>query len=805
MLNKYLNYDRLMKREEKASKHINILQHYDDSTLLDKSGKLIKIFKLKGLNYFTKGDQLLDLHKNRRNNLLKSFSSDFAIYFWHVRRKVVEYPQGEFEEGFAKEVNEKYKQNIEKRELFRTDLFIALMTKQPQGLINKGFHFLKQLNYVFDKTAKKAYLAKKYQELNDATLQLLNTLSDYQCELLKSYQKNSISFSKPLEFISQLINCDHFVVPLNVFDAAKVLARKRMFFNRRSGTLEIRNTMEQKKFAAFLSIKAYQPVTHQGILDEFNKLPIEYVITQSFRFYDKHAAKAKLRDQQQDMMQSKEESASLTDEIDDAYDDTASGEVGYGIHQFTFACFADTQEDLNKYVGLITAKFSDIDIVCVRENIASECAYWSQLPGNFSYVVRPADISTKNMAAFASLHNIEMGKIKGNHWADAVTVFETITGSPYYFNFHYKDVGNFLVFGAMGSGKTVLIGFLILQSMKFGGKRIFFDKDRGLEILVRAMGGVYETIKPGQHTGFNPCLLADTSENRKFLSLLFKKMLSINGSPLTAQDSEIIENAIGGLYRLHNNERQLCHISSFFGARKADSLRNRFDQWHSNGSHAWVFDNPEDSLNLDSQVIGFDLGHILNGEAETKTPALMYLIYRIEKAIEGMRGILFCDEGWLALNDDYFKKLIDDWSRTPRKKDNIFGLATQVANDTVNSVISKSINESSFCKIFFPNPSADKKVFIQDLGLSEHEYELIKTLPDDKHCFLLNHGRGINKESVVLTANLAGLEDAIAIISARESTLKIMDEVIAEVGSDPKIWVPIFHEKLKGLNHVYNA
>ena len=85
-------------------------------------------------------------------------------------------------------------------------------------------------------------------------------------------------------------------------------------------------------------------------------------------------------------------------------------------------------------------------------------------------------------------------------------MFETLSGSPYYFNFHYKDVGNFLVFGAMGSGKTVLVGFLIAQSMKFGGKRIIFDKDRGLEILVRALGGIYETIKPGNQLVLIPAI-----------------------------------------------------------------------------------------------------------------------------------------------------------------------------------------------------------------------------------------------------------------------------------------------------------
>ncbi|MDR3490996.1 MAG: VirB4 family type IV secretion/conjugal transfer ATPase [Gammaproteobacteria bacterium] len=788
-----INMPKTVKREEQASKHINILMHYDDDTLLDKSGKLIKIIKLSGIDFITKDNQILNNYKNNRNNLLKNFSSSFAMYFWEVRRKAIEYPGGDFADSYASEVNDKYKHKIKLAEMFQKEIYLAIITKQSEGLISKGFDFLKQFNHALDKEAKQQYLIARHRELNDITKKVLNTLSDYHPKILSTYQKNDITFSEPLEFISKLINFDKFSVPVEISNAASALPRKRLFFNHRSGTIEMRSSDNSRQFAAVLTIKAYQPVTYAGMLDELSLLKIEYVITQSYRFYDRQVAKTKLRDQQKDMMQSKDESIRQTEQIDDAFDDTASGDVGYGKHHFTIVCYAESQEELNQHVATIVSKFSDIDIVCVREDVASECGFWAQLPGNFGYIMRAADISTKNMAAFTSLHNYSSGKMSGNHWGDAVTIFETLSGSPYYFNFHYKDVGNFLIFGAMGSGKTVLVGFLILQSMKFGGKRIIFDKDRGLEILVRAMGGVYEIIKPGIATGFNPCQLDDSPENRKFLSSLFKKILTTQ-NPLSESDNEIIDNAIDGMYRLHRGERQFCHIASFFGTKKNDSLRASFDQWHSGGIHAWVFDNEIDNLNLNADVLGFDLSHILS-DPVCKTPALMYLTFRVEKAIEGHRGILFFDEGWLALNDDYFKELMNDWSRTPRKKNNIFGLATQVANDTANSSISKSINESAFCKIFFPNSSADKEVYVDAFGLTEHEYILVKTLPDDQHYFLLNHGRSTNKQSVVLRVNLSGMEDLIAIISAREETLIIFDKIRSEVGDDPKVWLPIFYER----------
>jgi len=685
---------------------------------------------------------------------------------------------------------------INNSKMYQNDLYLAVITKQAEGLVNKSFNFINYFNQVIDKQSRHDYLATRHKELCESTRKILNTLSDYGCDLLSVYEKNGIKFSAPLEFLSELINFDKSVIPLEITDASIILPRKRLFFNRKSGAIEMRASDSSKKFIAMLSIKAYSPVTYQGILNKLSILPCEYVITQSFRFYDRQVAKNRLRDQQKDMMQSKDESISQTDQIDEAFDDAASGEVGYGMHHFTLACYADSQEELNKQVGAVVAQLSDVNIACLREDVASESVFWAQLPGNFGYIVRAATISTKNMVAFASFYNQPFGKLNGSLWGEAVTVFETLSGSPYYFNFHYKDVGNFLVFGSMGSGKTVLIGFLILQSMKFSGKRIIFDKDRGLEIMVRAMGGNYETLKPGVPTGFNPCQLNDTPTNRKFLLSLFQKMLSRIDKPLLEHEVEAINNAIVGLFNLDPQLRQLCHLASFFGAKKVGSLRNRFEQWHSDGTHAWLFDNHIDSLNLDNDVLGFDLGSILAHE-ECKTPALMYLTYRIENALAGKRGILFIDEGWNVINDDYFKGLIDNWSRTPRKKDNIFGLATQVANDTSNSLISKSINESSYCKFFFPNSAADRKVYIEDLGLSEYEYEIIKSLPDDKHYFLLNYGRSSNKESVVVRLNLTGLSEIVSVISARESTLILLDQIRSEVGDDPEVWLPIFYQRCK--------
>src|SRR5436190_21355241 len=92
--------DRLLRKEANASHHINILGHYNDDTLIDKSGKLIQIFQLTGINGLTQSESDLDAYKNRRNSLLKNLSSEYALYYWTLRRQTTESPNGEFKPGF---------------------------------------------------------------------------------------------------------------------------------------------------------------------------------------------------------------------------------------------------------------------------------------------------------------------------------------------------------------------------------------------------------------------------------------------------------------------------------------------------------------------------------------------------------------------------------------------------------------------------------------------------------------------------------------------------------------------------------
>ena len=169
--------------------------------------------------------------------------------------------------------------------------------------------------------------------------------------------------------------------------------------------------------------------------------------------------------------------------------------------------------------------------------------------------------------------------------------------------------------GPSGSGKTLLLVFLCSQARKYNPRIIYFDKDRGAEIYIRASGGDYCIISPEHKTGFNPLRLDDTPENRAFLNDWLAMLLTSSGEELESKDKKRIEGAIAGNYSLSKEHRGLSHIAPFLGAGGVGALADRLRPWYGKGRFSYLFDNENDTLDFNNLTVGFDLTHLLDDEA----------------------------------------------------------------------------------------------------------------------------------------------------------------------------------------------
>ena len=776
-------------KERAVGHHLPYLAQIDEHTLALADGRLMQVIALDGLLFETAETPELNYRKGLRDAMLQAVgSSRFAIYHHVIRSPVETAMAGAFPDAFSASLDERWRERLGAKRLFVNRLYLCLIRRPLQG---RG-GLAERAARVFGLGARGAESsAFERSELNAATDALLAGLSQYGPRLLGTYELDGQLCSEALEFLSLLLNGEERSVVLPEGDVSAYLPYRRISFG--AQTIEFGPTGSAgPRFAGIVAIKEYPGHTAPGMLDDLLRLPAEMVVSQSFGFADRSATLGRINLSLRRMRAADDEAISLRGELDQARDDVAAGRAAYGEHHLTIMVRAGSVEEVDASIAEVQGMLADLGVISVREEMALEPAFWAQFPGNFAYVARKGLVSTRNFASLASLHAFPLGRAEGNHWGEAVTLFETSAAGPYHFNFHHGDLGNFTIIGPSGSGKTVVINFLLAQARRFDPRIVFFDKDRGAELFIRAMGGRYDVLRPGTATGLNPLLLEDTPDNRQFLIAWVERLLALAGPPLTPAEAARIKDAIDANMASPRAYRRIGHFAQLLRGEQrphAADLASRLAPWWGQGERAWLFDNAEDRLDLDERVIGFDMTRILD-DPVARTPAMMYLFHRVEQRLDGTPAIIVVDEGWKALDDEVFTTRIRDWEKTIRKRNGIVGFATQSAEDALSSRIASAIVEQAATQIFMPNPKAQENDYVKGFGLTQHEFDLVRGLPDTAHAFLVKHAN----ESVVVRLDLAGEHDLITVLSGRERTVRMLDELRERVGDDPLDWLPALLE-----------
>ena len=380
------------------------------------------------------------------------------------------------------------------KQLYVNELFLTLIRRPLQGRVG-GFDRLRAHARPRRRPRRRRAPPTRLRQLDAARDALIAALGHYAPRLLGVYQTPQGPCSEPLEFLSALYNGEMRPVLLPMQDLGAYLPYRRVSFGQETVELGPAGPLP-RSFVGLVSIKDYPGQTAPGMLDELLRLPFELVVSQSFAFVDRQAALSRMNLALRRMRSAEDEAVSLRADLSSAKDEVAAGRAGFGEHHMTIAV-------RGRHAGARSTRASPR---CRRRSptsASSRCARRSRssrpsgrsspATSNISPGAawsRPA-ISRASPAATTS----RSARRDGNHWGEAVTLLETTAAGPYYFNFHQGDLGNFTVIGPSGSGKTVVLNFLLAQARKFRPRIIFFDKDRGAELFIRAIGGRYDLLR----------------------------------------------------------------------------------------------------------------------------------------------------------------------------------------------------------------------------------------------------------------------------------------------------------------------
>ncbi|HEY5072268.1 MAG TPA: VirB4 family type IV secretion/conjugal transfer ATPase [Caulobacteraceae bacterium] len=757
--------------------------HLDEVTLRTRDGLLMQVLHMRGLPFETKPDDELNYRKTLRETLLRgAASSRLAIYHHVIRRRVSPRFTGSFNDPFCEHLDRTWRARLSERRLYANDLFLTLVRRPLQG--EAGV-----LEGLFRRPANDQVIERELRALHATRETFAAGLAPYGARALTTYDLVGGVGSRPAEFLSMLVNAETRPIQAPTGDLGHALAIRRLNFG--LDVMEFAGAGGAPPiFGAMISLKDYPARSAPGMLDGVLRLPCELTLTESFAFVDRQASLDRMSLSLRRLRAADSDALSLRQELSMARDEVGAGRAAYGEHHLTLLVKAASLDELDAAVAETQSALAEAGAIAVLEDVNLEPAFWAQFPGNFKYIARRAMVSAANFASLASLHGHPLGQSEGLHWGDPVTVLETTAFGPYNFNFHVGDLGNFTVIGPSGTGKTVLLTFLVAQAEKFKARVVFFDKDRGAEIFIRAAAGRYDLLAPGEPSGLNPLQLRDTPENRAFLIDWLEQLLAHGGSTLDAEERTVLADAVDASYAQAVGHRRLRHLRELLrGVRRpsAGDLAARLAAWCDDGEHAWLFDNLQDRLDLEVDRLGFDMTRLLDHPV-VRTPAMMYLFHRVEQRLDGQAVIIIIDEGWKALDDPVFVRRIRDWMKTIRKRNGVVGFCTQSAGDALESRIASAIIEQAATQIFFPNARARAADYIEGFGLTEHEFDLVRTLPDTARCFLVKQAG----HSVVARLDLAGMGDFLQVLAGNERSVRRLDSLRASLGDDPAAWLEPF-------------
>jgi type IV secretion system protein VirB4 len=771
---------------ERAERHLPFASLADARTIALRDGALLQVIQLKGLSFETADSTDLNHALGVRDGALRAIGhSRFVVHHHVIRRRVSVALEGRFADPVCAEIDRRWRGQLRQQRLFVNDLFVSVLRRPAKGragLVDRAGAFLSR-RVALDTHAARA---REMRELESAVQTLMAALQPYSPRVLCGYDTPHGRCSEPIEFLSALFNGEMRPVLEPSGDLGRHIPYRRISFGH--DAIERRGAGGERDFSAILGLKEYPPHAAPGMLDAILRLPYELVLSERFAFIDRQIGRERVELALRRLRSADEDSEALRRGLIQAKDDITSGASALGEHAASLIVTAPSLAELDKATAECASALADIGAIAVREDICLEPAFWAQFPGNEDYAARTALISTAAFAGFASLHGFPTGEPAGNHWGPAITVLETTASTPHFFNFHAGDLGNFTIIGPSGAGKTVVLNFLAAQAQRVRPRTILFDKDRGSEIFIRAVGGRYANIRAGQRTGFNPLQLPDSSANRGFLRRWLAQLTSRSGQPLSPAEEAVIAGAVNANYDQPPALRRLQYFRELLGGANRpgqNDLTARIAPWCGAGENAWLFDNEHDALDLTESILGFDITELLDDPA-TRTPALMYLFHRIEQRLDGQPTLILIDEGWKALDDPVFAARIRDWMKTLRKRNAIVGFGTQSASDALASSVSAAIIEQAATQIFMPNARASAADYCDGFGLSEQELAIVQSLPQHTRCFLIKHG----DHSVVARLDLSSAPDLLLVLSGREASVRQLDELRRRFGNHPSGWWP---------------
>lgn len=788
--------------ERGADDYVPFVGHVRDDAVLRTDGSVMGMLRLVGAPFALEDHARRNSRHRFRNAVLRNIADDtLTVVETMVRHDgVAPLPAGAYRSSFAADLENAYRREVLAGRERVNEWFVSVIVT-PRAPVTRG------LNALRSRLGR-----KKEAAATTASDELIRTLDDRMLVLSKAYaemgpvrlgirEAGGVMFSEIAEALRLFLTARFLPVPMVSGSLGGSIYTDRVICGRRG--FEVR-TPGRPSFGTLMGFKEYPDRTRPGMLNDLLSAGCRVVLTNSFRFHSRAAATGSLARKQAQMANAGDRALSQMDALHDAMDDVASNQATMGSHHVSVALHCDTLHELERRTGEVRAALTNAGASVAVEDLGTEAAYWAQLPGNAAWRTRPGDISSRNFVGFSSLDGYPRGG-PSPEWGAPLLRLLTSANTGFDLSLHVGGLPHMAIFGPSGSGKTVFLGLLVAALERVtgpGGTVVVFDKDNANEILVRAMGGRYLTLRAGEDSGLAPMrALPNTPDARVWLLRFVVGLIRADDGPQPdAIELRRLSKAIAFQMRMPPAARSITGLCAWLVGEGAGSAGKRLERWGRDGDLGWAFDGEADAFDPDAGLVGVDFSALMEDET-VRGPAASYLLHRVRSVIDGRRFVLAADEFWAYLPDERFAKAFEDFALTLRKGNGALVIATQQPQQVLRHPIGATLVSNMPTKVLFPNQSASRSAYCDVGDGSEHlhctpgEYRAVtEDMAAGPRSMLIKRDAG----SVVCRVELPpAMAPHLAVLSGKVGTVRLLRKIRHELGTeDPLELLPEFHRRL---------
>lgn len=306
-----------------------------------------------------------------------------------------------------------------------------------------------------------------------------------------------------------------------------------------------------------------------------------------------------------------------------------------------------------------------------------------------------------------------------------------------------------LLLGEMGSGKTTLMRWIMLQRLLQGRTVLSIDPEGENNRLCEAVGG--KVVPAGIPADKDTCLLHPLqADNPSDLLLAIRFLMTIlaGEAAMTPSVNAVLHEAVLARWERFMGNMGIAELRDTISTVNSPDIAVPLailKEYQRGGINDGFFDRKSALLSTrlePGQWYNFDLSTLREANKKIVHAVLAWFIYHVV-TVGNQPMDIYIDEGWRLLRSGAFADLLDELGRRARKRGIGVSLVTHLPGDLAKNQTSLSMASTAFIGRMSPE---EAKGFFRLLGVPEAEAEAnavrVSLLPPRTFLAAPSGGRG---------------------------------------------------------------